>query len=132
MGQWKHTAGEVAPADPEDKGIQTGEDSRHYGISALIPGGAINSEGKDLVVQYSVKFDQKIDCGGAYIKLGAVADRETFSGDTPYQIMFGPDICGGTRKTHVVSFTVLQRFVYIFVSTCSHFWNVDFFSKYIA
>jgi hypothetical protein len=26
-----------------------------------------------------------------------------FGGDTPYSIMFGPDICGfGTRKTHVI------------------------------
>ena len=28
---------------------------------------------------------------------------ESFSGDTPYQIMFGPDICGySTKKTHVI------------------------------
>jgi hypothetical protein len=107
MGAWKHTAGDVAPADPDDKGLQTSEDSRHYGISALLPA-AFSSAGKDLVVQYSVKFDQKIDCGGAYIKLGAAADQATFSGDTPYQIMFGPDVCGGTRKTHVVSFLQTQ------------------------
>lgn len=26
-----------------------------------------------------------------------------FGGETPYSIMFGPDICGyGTRKTHVI------------------------------
>lgn len=32
------------------------------------------------------------------------ADKMTdFGGDTPYSIMFGPDICGyGTRKVHVI------------------------------
>jgi hypothetical protein len=30
-------------------------------------------------------------------------DQKTFGGDTPYSIMFGPDICGfSTRKTHVI------------------------------
>lgn len=119
MGAWKHTAGDVAPADPDDKGLQTSEDSRHYGISALLPS-AFSSAGKDLVVQYSVKFDQKIDCGGAYIKLGAVADQASFSGDTPYQIMFGPDVCGGTRKTHVVSFSNIHGLNF-FCGVSSHF-----------
>lgn len=28
---------------------------------------------------------------------------ESFGGDTPYSIMFGPDICGySTRKVHVI------------------------------
>ena len=28
---------------------------------------------------------------------------EDFSGDTPYSIMFGPDICGySTKKVHVI------------------------------
>lgn len=25
-----------------------------------------------------------------------------FGGDTPYQVMFGPDICGSTKRTHVI------------------------------
>lgn len=25
-----------------------------------------------------------------------------FGGDSPYQIMFGPDICGSTKRTHVI------------------------------
>jgi len=30
-------------------------------------------------------------------------DQKTFNGDTPYNIMFGPDICGSsTRKTHLI------------------------------
>lgn len=26
----------------------------------------------------------------------------SFTGDTPYLIMFGPDICGATKKVHVI------------------------------
>jgi calreticulin len=29
-------------------------------------------------------------------------DQENFSGDTPYYIMFGPDVCGGSRRVHVI------------------------------
>jgi len=57
-----------------------------------------------LVIQYSVKHEQKIDCGGGYIKLMPKGvDQENFNGDSPYNIMFGPDICGSsTKKTHVI------------------------------
>jgi calreticulin len=54
-------------------------------------------------LQFSVKHEQKLDCGGAYIKLlGGDVDQAKFGGDTPYQIMFGPDICGPTKRTHVI------------------------------
>jgi len=101
-GEWKHTAGDWY-ADEDDKGIQTGEDAKFYGLSAMMDE-AFSNEGKDLVVQYSVKHNQKIDCGGAYIKLlGADIDQKAFGGDTAYNVMFGPDICGhSTRKTHVI------------------------------
>ncbi|KAL7545907.1 hypothetical protein ACHAWF_009256 [Thalassiosira exigua] len=61
---------------------------------------------KDLVIQYTVKHTQKIDCGGAYIKLlpgGDKFESTKFGGDTPYALMFGPDICGSSnKKTHVI------------------------------
>lgn len=49
-------------------GGQTGEDARFYGLSAKLAKPFTN-DGKDLVVQYSVKHEQDIDCGGAYLKL---------------------------------------------------------------
>lgn len=31
------------------------------------------------------------------------ANLEDFHGETPYNVMFGPDICGpGTKKVHVI------------------------------
>jgi calreticulin len=51
----------------------------------------------------SVKHEQDLDCGGAYIKLLGDLDQTKFGGDSPYQIMFGPDVCGpANRKTHVI------------------------------
>lgn len=101
LGEWKWTAGEFY-ADVKDKGIKTGKDARHYGLSAKLSEPFTN-QGKDLVVQFSVKHEQDIDCGGAYIKLLGDIDQKKFGGDTPYQIMFGPDICGpSNRKTHVI------------------------------
>jgi hypothetical protein len=47
---------------------QTSEDARFYGLSAKLPK-SFSNDGKDLVVQYVVKHEQRIDCGGAYIKL---------------------------------------------------------------
>lgn len=54
-------------------------------------------------MQFVVKHEQDLDCGGAYIKLLGNMDQKKFGGDTPYQIMFGPDICGSmNRRTHVI------------------------------
>jgi calreticulin len=101
MGEWKWTAGEYF-GDKNDKGIQTSQDARFYGLSAKL-NEAFTNTGKDLVVQFSVKHEQDLDCGGAYIKLLGDMDQSKFGGDTPYQIMFGPDICGhANRRTHVI------------------------------
>ena len=101
MGKWKHTSGMFGVDG--DMGVQTSEDARHYGMSAKLSESFSNS-GKPLVVQYSVKHEQDLDCGGAYVKLlpGNV-DQSSFGGDTPYALMFGPDVCGSSnRKTHVI------------------------------
>merc|ERR1711988_440443 len=62
-----------------------------------------SNEGKDLVVQYSAKFEQGIDCGGGYVKISpSTVDQKDYHGETPYNIMFGPDICGATKRTHLI------------------------------
>ena len=39
---------------------------------------------------------------------GDAFNAKTFGGDTPYGIMFGPDICGATKRTHVILHHELQ------------------------
>ncbi|CAF2152296.1 unnamed protein product, partial [Brassica rapa] len=100
-GEWSHTAGNWS-GDANDKGIQTSEDYRFYAISAEFP--EFSNKDKTLVFQFSVKHEQKLDCGGGYMKLlSDDVDQMKFGGDTPYSIMFGPDICGySTKKVHAI------------------------------
>lgn len=58
---------------------------------------------KPLVVQFSVKHEQNIDCGGGYLKVfDCSLDQKDMHGESPYQLMFGPDICGpGTKKVRI-------------------------------
>lgn len=90
-------------ADPKfDLSLKTTQDSRHYGYSTKIT--PFDSTGKPLVIQFSVRHEQLIDCGGGYIKLFAEdLDQKKLGPDTPFSIMFGPDICGApTRQTRIV------------------------------
>merc|ERR1712193_394249 len=41
--------------------------------------------------------------GGGYVKIGPkMSDPTTFGDPTPYNIMFGPDKCGYTKRTHLI------------------------------
>lgn len=85
---------------PGDKGLLFSEKAKHFGISAIIDP-PLNNENKDLIVQYEVKFNKIVDCGGAYIKLleyNENFDQTNFTNETPYIIMFGPDKCGTNEK----------------------------------
>lgn len=103
QGKFKLSHGKFFGDAELDTGIQTSQDARFYGISAKLEQ-PFSNEGKTLVVQFTVKHEQKIDCGGGYIKLyPAGTDQENLSGDSDYLIMFGPDICGySTKKVHVI------------------------------
>lgn len=55
-------------------------------------------------MQYEVRFQNGIECGGAYIKLLTDTpdfSAESFADNTPYTIMFGPDKCGSTNKVQL-------------------------------
>ncbi|KAL0685675.1 hypothetical protein Bca4012_052523 [Brassica carinata] len=66
------TRQEIVTDDANDKDF--------YAISA-----EFSNKDKTLVFQFSVKHEQKLDCGGGYMKLliGHV-DKKKFGGDTPY------------------------------------------------
>ena len=66
LGKWTWTGGDYAASG--DKGIKTSEDARFYSLTAPFDA-EFDNKGKDLVVSYTVKHEQNIDCGGAYIKV---------------------------------------------------------------
>lgn len=101
FGKFVRSAGSWYTNEAVDQGIQTPTNSRSYAISAKFP--AFNNKDKDLVIQFTVKNEQHLDCGGGYIKiLPEGFDQPNFSGETPYLVMFGPDQCGSERRTHVL------------------------------
>ena len=61
---------------------------------------------KPLVIQYEVKLQKGLECGGAYLKLLTESEKgiqaQEFSDKSPYTIMFGPDRCGSTNKVHFI------------------------------
>jgi len=102
-GAWKVEKGKYFDNDKDAWGLKTTEDARFYQISAKLSE-TFDNKGKDLVLQFSVKHEQDIDCGGAYVKLLPKGlDQKSFNGDSPYHIMFGPDVCGpSNRKVHAI------------------------------
>ena len=67
-------------------GIQTYNDAKHFAISAKIP--ELTNKNRTLVLQYSIKFEQDIECGGGYIKLlSGYVNQKKFGGDTPYRFV---------------------------------------------
>ncbi|PAA50093.1 hypothetical protein BOX15_Mlig013267g2 [Macrostomum lignano] len=103
QGKWDWSAGKFYNDAQKDRGIKTTQDAKFYDISAKFDK-PFSNQGKPLVIQFQVKHEQNIDCGGGYVKLlGSDIDQKNFHGDSPYKIMFGPDICGpGTKKVHVI------------------------------
>ena len=73
-------------------GIQTSEDARFYGLSNKFK--AFSNKESPLVIQFTVKHEQNIDCGGGYVKLfDCSLSQEDMHGDSPYLIMFGKFWC---------------------------------------
>merc|ERR1719190_129475 len=101
-GKFVVTAGKFYGDAEKDKGIQTSQDARFYALSKEFK--PFSNADKPLVIQFTVKHEQNIDCGGGYIKLfDCKLDQADMHGESPYNVMFGPDICGpGTKKVHVI------------------------------
>lgn len=69
-------------------GLQTSQDARFYALSSRF--NDFSNQGHPLVIQFSVKHEQNIDCGGGYIKLfPSGLNQEDMHGDSVYNIMFG-------------------------------------------
>lgn len=104
VGEWSVEEPIVYKGMEGDKGLVVKNAAAHHAISAKFPK-KIDPKGKPLVVQYEVKLQGGLECGGAYMKLlrdTKALHQEEFSNTTPYVIMFGPDKCGHTNKVHFI------------------------------
>jgi len=87
-----------------DNGLVIKDKAALHAISSVFSKPIDNTD-KTLVVQYEVKLQDELTCGGAYLKLlrdTPELHTEEFSNTTPYVIMFGPDRCGQTNKVHFI------------------------------
>ncbi|OAA61164.1 calnexin precursor [Niveomyces insectorum RCEF 264] len=104
IGEWSVEPPYVYKGMEDDYGLVVKNKAAHHAISAKFPK-KIDNKGKTLVVQYEVKLQNGLDCGGAYLKLlrdTKALHQDEFSNTTPYVIMFGPDKCGATNKVHFI------------------------------
>jgi len=86
---------------PGDASLVLGEESKRYGIGAPFTKETV--PGKELVLQYELKFETPVDCAGSYLKfLAGQPKLEEMQESTGYTIMFGPDKCGNTNKIHLI------------------------------
>ncbi|KAL8850453.1 MAG: hypothetical protein Q9221_004595 [Calogaya cf. arnoldii] len=104
VGEWAVEEPHVLKAIDGDKGLVVKNPAAHHAISAKFDK-KIDNKGKTLVVQYEVKLQNGLECGGAYMKLlrdNKELHADEFSNASPYVIMFGPDKCGATNKVHFI------------------------------
>ena len=122
-GRWEISTGRYFADAEAGKGLRTVDDNSYYAISARLAQ-PFSNRGRDLVIQYQVKHEEKgKHCGGAYIKLFPSTVRQaTLRGPDPrcvpdpddptntshfhddcegedaFNLMFGPDFCGAERR----------------------------------
>ena len=130
-GVWKLSPGPwfVKGYKAQNRGLSPSSDHAKHAITAPLArdmrafagqnAAAAGGADPELVVQYTVKHAQgEIEasqvglsdmlkgtfCGGGYIKLlPGGGDPLKFDGDSPYTLMFGPDICGYNEgKVHLI------------------------------
>lgn len=113
LSQWINTAdpeyngrfvtGQGAkPTFKGDRAMIIPEKAKRYGISSRLST-FDDMSSKDLLLQYELKLDEGMTCGGAYFKMPTTAfSPDKFDGSTPYSVMFGPDKCGATDKVHFI------------------------------
>lgn len=101
------TAGKLPPKGYEgDKGLQLSKEMKNYGFSAKFSEPLSLKNQKEIVVQYELRLEDTLACGGAYVKLPRLTDGldlAQLNSLTPYTIMFGPDKCGSSNnKVHFI------------------------------
>jgi calreticulin len=103
LGKFQVTAGKFSGDAEINKGLQTSQDAKFYHIASKFPKVVDGTKDK-LVIQMTVKHEQSIDCGGGYVKvMSSEANLDQFDGNTDYNVMFGPDICGPPKKMiHII------------------------------
>lgn len=102
-GQWGLEEAIKYPVFAGEKGLVLKSKAAHHAISKTLPVPFTSSD-SDLVLQYEITLQSGFECGGAYIKLLNLQSSPytDFNSRTPFQVMFGPDVCGANNIIHFI------------------------------
>ncbi|KAJ1952325.1 hypothetical protein IWQ62_006247, partial [Dispira parvispora] len=107
-GSWIVQEPSAQPFQAGDFGLVLSDSGTNYAVASSLDKPLVPGVDKPLVVQYEVKLQDGLECGGAYIKLvsqskdGKPFDPKSFNNETPYTVMFGPDRCGPKNLVHFI------------------------------
>ncbi|KAL6193485.1 hypothetical protein ACLB2K_034569 [Fragaria x ananassa] len=100
-GVWKLSKSE----GHDDYGLLVSEKARKYALVKELDE-AVSLKGRTIVLQFEVRLQKSLECGGAYLKYLRPQEAgwrpEGFDNDSPYSIMFGPDKCSTTNRVHFI------------------------------
>ena len=88
---------------PGDKALITQDPGMLYAISTKFAESLEVELIKPFVLQYELKFQDGLECGGAYLRLMADEpdfDPKTFTIAQPSSLLFGPEHCGYFDRIH--------------------------------
>ena len=68
LGGWEISPGKFYADAQVNRGLRTADDMHFYALTAPLKEKFSNEE-KDLILQFSAKNEQGLNCGGAYIKV---------------------------------------------------------------
>ncbi|KAL0246883.1 hypothetical protein GEMRC1_008089 [Eukaryota sp. GEM-RC1] len=107
QGQWSVEVVKPPTGIPFDEGLVMKTPASYHAIFTRLKQTIVLKQ-HSLVLQYEVRYqNHPVSCAGTYMKLlRTTPTASDFSGDTPYVIMFGPDVCGSS-KVHFI-FTSLN------------------------
>lgn len=104
IGTFRLTSGAYYGNQRVQRGLQTMDEAAWYQISSKLRS-PLNTSGRDLVFQFTVRFENGYECSGGYLKLlDSSLLPLKFNTNSPYLLMFGPDLC--KPNTHKVMFIV--------------------------
>ncbi|SCW01447.1 LAFE_0D12772g1_1 [Lachancea fermentati] len=94
-GQWRLEEAYLVPGFRKDLSLVLGSSEQRSLIARKLPKVISTNQNATLVIQYEVKLQKKLECGGAYMKLYPPTDKDltTYNFSTPFELVFGPDSC---------------------------------------
>ena len=98
IGAFRVSPGSFYGNQQAARGLQTIDPGSWYQISSKF-NQPFNTSNKTLVLQYTQRFENGYNCSGGYIKLlGPDLKQARFNSESPYYIMWGPDVCKPNKR----------------------------------